>query len=48
MRLRLSRWWIVVESISARRREHLADVDAKDAEVEELADGDSSGLREPA
>jgi hypothetical protein len=26
----------VVESISSRRREQLADVEAKDAEVEEL------------
>jgi hypothetical protein len=29
---------IVVESISSRRREQLADVEAEDAEVEELPD----------
>jgi hypothetical protein len=31
---------IVVESISARRREQLADVDSEDAEVEELDEGE--------
>jgi hypothetical protein len=31
---------IVVESISSRRREQLTDVEADDAEVEELDDGD--------
>jgi hypothetical protein len=31
---------IVVESISSRRREQLTDVEADDAEVEKLDDGD--------